>query len=352
MIPIFAITTRGLEAISMTELAALPGVTAASAVYRRVHASFTGDLRSLLSLRTVDDVFLHVDTWTPLTHTRAALNEFIDRAAALDLTPVVDLLRPLRSLTAPMRYSLTVNFVGKRNYSVPEIRQALEQGIAERYSTWQYAEDDAEAALNIRLFIEHETAVVGVRAGERPLHRRGYKQSHLPGSLKPPVAAAMLMLAGFAPGSVILDPFCGSGTLPIEARLLGLNAMGGDSSMTALEHAQHNLRDAGLSGDGSSGWFLADAAHLPLADGHLDGVVSNLPWDRQIPTAVASLYEAAGRELKRVTKAEGRIVLLMPDAYQPALQADHLGWELLSQTEISLFGQTPSILVFRSTKGA
>ncbi len=350
MIPIFAITTRGLEAISRSELTALSGIAEATVSYRRVHARCSADLpalSSLLTLRTVDDVFLHLDTWTEITHTRTALSDFVDRAALLDPEPGLELLRSLRPLPEPVHYSLTVNFVGKRNYSVPEIRQALAQGISEHYTTWQYAEDDADAALNIRLFIEHETAVIGVRIGERPLHRRGYKQAHLPGSLKPPVAAAMLMLAGFEGNTTILDPFCGSGTIPIEAGLQGLSVIGSDSSTEALEYARHNAHDAGLGP--SVGWFLADATNLPLSDQSMDSVVTNLPWGRQIPASVAALYQAAGRELKRITKVDGKIVLLMPADYQPDLRADRLGWRLLSQTEISLYGQTPSILVFQNT---
>jgi hypothetical protein len=54
---IFALTTRGLEAISAAEIAAFPGVTLGETGYRRVSAA-SDALAPLLGLRTVDDVYL------------------------------------------------------------------------------------------------------------------------------------------------------------------------------------------------------------------------------------------------------------------------------------------------------
>jgi tRNA (guanine6-N2)-methyltransferase len=344
-VPIFALTTRGLEALTLAELSVIPGVADAVQSYRRVSASFAGDFRDLLTLRTADDVFLMVADWSPITHVRAELSEFTTRAAALDLSSLLDSLQTLRSLPHTLTYSLTANFVGKRNYSVPEIKNALEDGIAQRYPDWQYVEDDVDAVLNLRLFIEHEQAILGLRLGERPLHRRAYKQSHLPGSLKPPVAAAMLMLAGFQLGQTILDPFCGSGTILIEAGLSGLIGIGGDTNPESLVYAQQNAHDAGIN----VSWMQSDGAQLPLSTASLDGVATNLPWGRQIQTtdSLVELYHRTTCELQRVTKPDAHIVLLMPADYLSYLNADALGWQLVSQTEISLFGQTPSIFVFQ-----
>lgn len=347
-VPIFALTTRGLEALTLAELSAVAGVSAPAQAYRRISASFAGDLNDLLRLRTADDVFLHVDEWTSITHTRAALADLTARAAALELQQSLEVLRSLRVIPPNLTYSLTANFVGKRNYSVPEIKTALMQGIEQRYPHWHYVDDDTDAVLNLRLFIEHEQGILGMRIGERPLHRRAYKQSHLPGSLKPPVAAAMLMLGGFQQGQMLLDPFCGSGTIPIEAGLMGLQAVGSDLSAEALAYAQQNAHEAKLSG----AWLQSDATRLPLSAQRLDGIVTNLPWGRQIEAAgmqsLPELYRRTVCESQRVTRPDGRIVLLMPSEYLAWLEVGRLGWRLLSQTEISLFGQTPSIFVFQN----
>jgi tRNA (guanine6-N2)-methyltransferase len=66
-------------------------------------------------------------------------------------------------------------------------------GITGRYG-WRYVDED-QSEINVRIFIEHDTAYIGVRLAAVALHRRAYKQAHLPGSLKPSVAAAMLLTA-------------------------------------------------------------------------------------------------------------------------------------------------------------
>ncbi len=60
---------------------------------------------------------------------------------------------------------------------------------------------------------------MALRAGPRPLHRRGWKVRTGPGSLHPPVAAALARLARRPGGGVIADPFCGDGTIPVEVAL-------------------------------------------------------------------------------------------------------------------------------------
>ncbi|MBC8098768.1 MAG: hypothetical protein H7Y11_04955, partial [Armatimonadetes bacterium] len=209
--PIFALTTRGLEDVTQRELALLPSIHDTQTAYRRVTAQ-AADLRALAALRTADDVFLQVASWADLTHTRQALHDVRDYAAQLELEPTLTALRDLRPIeTAPL-FSVTVNFVGRRNTSAPELKTALAKGVLDAYPDWTYTDDDASAQVNLRAFIDHADALVGVRLGERPLYRRAYKQAHLPGSLKPSVAAALLSLLEAAPGATLLDPFCGSGT--------------------------------------------------------------------------------------------------------------------------------------------
>ena len=116
----------------------------------------------------------------------------------------------LRPLPPEPRYSITASFVGRRNYSSDEIKRTIAEGISS-ILPWRYTADDREADLNLRLFIDHETAYVGVRLGEHPLHERAYKVAERPGSLKPSVAAAMLRLADVQPGQRLLDPAAAAG---------------------------------------------------------------------------------------------------------------------------------------------
>lgn len=339
-VPFFAVATRGLEAVSLRECAGLPLVSLPATAYRRITGTCPPEgLPDLLRLRTVDDVFLQVAGWDAISHTRQALTRFQMDSAALELRPVLDLLRLVRPVPPFPLFSVTVNFVGKRNYSAPEVKAVVAAGLRETYPRWQYTDDDETADLNLRVFIEHDQAVVGVRLAARPLYRRAYKQAHLPGSLKPTAAAALLHLAGLASGAALLDPFAGSGTILIEAAAIGLRAAGGDLQPDALDQTRQNAANAGVR------LHLArlDARQLPYPTGSFDGIVTNLPWGRQIQVdgALTDLYRRSLLELRRVVRPGGVIVCLtgVPDL----VTGTDAGLMVLEQREISLFGQNPML---------
>ncbi|MBA3947437.1 MAG: methyltransferase domain-containing protein [Herpetosiphonaceae bacterium] len=341
MTGIFVLTTRGLEGVSAAELQALPQVTVDELAYRRVLVQCAEPLDGLLQLRTVDDVFVQAATWQGIGRPRSTLPTLVQLAGDLDLRPAAAVCSQLRPLATPPTFSVTASFVGKRNYSTEEIKLALAEGL-EGFHGWEYRSDDAEADLNVRIFLDHEQAVVGVRLGKTPLHERPYKQIHIPGSLKPPVAAALLALAEIKPGLRVLDPCCGGGTIVIEAALAGASAQGGDNDPAAVQAAQSNAQAAGIT-PMIERW---DAQSLPLADASIDCIVSNLPWGRQIilDAALATFYRRVLGEMRRVLVPGGRIVVLSgtPDLINlPALQR-------VAEIEISLFGQTPTVIVLQA----
>ena len=336
---VFALTTRGLESVSADEIAALPGVTVDQIAYRRVTATCAASLSPLLELCTVDDVFVDVATWSGIGRPRSALDTIGRSSAQLDLREAVLMCSQVRPIRIPLTFSVTANFVGKRNYSTKEIKQACAEGIAAGHD-WSYTPNDAAASLNARVFIEHDMAFVGVRLGQRPLHRRAYKQCHLPGSLKPSVAAALLFLTEAGPGVRVLDPCCGAGTIPIEAALGGAVTFGGDSNSVAVAAARVNAQAAGIAARILS-W---DARTLPIADASVNRIVSNLPWGRavKVDAVIESFYRRVCVEMQRVIAPSGRIALLTS---MPHL-VDFHDLACDEQIEISLFGQTPTIMIF------
>lgn len=338
MYPIFALTTRGIEHISADEIDALPNCTVDTVGYRRISAT-CADIRPLLDLRTVDDVFLLLAEWGNIDHTRAALRQIGHLSARFPLEEAVSVLGTLRPIASPPTFSITASFVGKRNYSTPEIKQACAKGI-EASRHWQYHEDERETDLNIRIFMEHNRTWVGVRVAKRPLHERPYKQTHLPGSLKPPVAAAMVKLADVHTGMRVLDPTCGTGTILIEAALSGAVVIGGDIDIEAINVAKANALSANVPID----LRIWDAQKLPLADRSIDRVVCNLPWGRQIVVddSLRHFYGQICGEIERVLGNGGRAVLLTSTPELVAFKVLRLD----EQIEISVFGQNPSVMVF------
>ncbi len=335
----FAVTTRGLESISAGEMDALPGVTIDQIAYRRITATVARSLAPLLTLRTVDDVFLDVAAWRGIGRSRDTLEGLRGLSAQLDLYPALGACAQVRPIPDYPPFSVTANFVGQRNYTTEEIKRACAEGIAMRHG-WPYTPDDREAALNVRVFIEHDAAFVGARLAGEPLHRRPYKRVHVPASLKPPVAAALLRWAQVERGATVLDPCCGAGTILVEAALSGALAWGGDKAERAVTAARANARAAGIPVRAHR-W---DAKSLPLADASIPYVISNLPWGREVTvdTTLAFFYRRACTEISRVVAPSGRVVLLTTRPELLALK----GLRLEGKLALSLFGQTPTAFKF------
>ena len=363
-IQVFAVTSRGLENICAREMERF-GLTVGEIGYRRIHAQSQDDLRPLhlrplhlrplhlrplhlrplLALSTADDLFLEVSRWSGISHTRAALDTLRELAEQLPLRPALAVCAQLRPIDRRPVFSVTANFVGRRNYSSEELKTALAVGI-EASTGWVYTPDDGVAALNVRLFIEHENALVGVRLGATPLHRRSYKQEQRPGSLKPPVAAALLELLALQPGERLLDPCCGAGTILVEAARRGGLVQGGDIDTGAVAATLANAENAGVAVSVEQ-W---DARSLPLADGSVDCIACNLPWDRQVAIDgdEAEFYTQLCAEMERVLASGGRVALL---TNRPDLL--HFGrLACRDQMEISLFGQKPVISVYEKSEGS
>jgi len=338
MVDFFAITNRGLEFICSNEIATLPGVTHPTISYRRVSAS-TNTLSPLLSLRTVDDVFIHLATWEDIDNKRSALSRIAELCAHIDLQNVIDEIKHIRPIKMPPYFSVTANFVGKRNYTTDEIKLATADGIRRQFKQWIYSLEDQKCDLNIRIFIEHNQAYAGLRIASSPLNKRHYKISHILGSLNPPVAAALVQLSNSKPNSLILDPFCGAGTILIEAFTMGYSMIGGDYNPQAISAALRNI----IASKTPLSLNYWDAKNLPLGIHTVDTIITNLPWGKQvaIEQSLTLFHGKICSELERVIKPNGVMVLLT--AFPELVQFRN--FYVRHKFEISLFGQSLTVLL-------
>lgn len=337
----FALTTRGLEDIVADEVRTLcPAAQCTEVAYRRVLFDAPPEAApTLLGLRCADDLFLLVDTWQGIGRPRTTLNRIADLAGASPLQPALALCAALRPLQQPPSFTVSASFVGKRNYTSLDMKLAVAAGVEQQHN-WHYRDDEAPDALSLRLFIEHDLALFGVRLAVQPLHRRPYRATTIPGSLKPPVAAALVRLAQTAPGAIFLDPMCGAGTTMLEAALMGAKARGGDIDPAAITVAKTNFQAAGLELPAD----LWDARRLPLHEHTIDAIACNLPFGRQVAvdSDLAALYAALLDEFARVLRPAGRAALLTG---VPELLPAHPKLPIIAQREISLHGQNPTIVI-------
>ncbi|MET7465519.1 methyltransferase domain-containing protein, partial [Nonomuraea sp. NPDC005501] len=289
------------------------------------------------------------DAETPLKIRRQAAQPRTRRQAAQPGTP--DGLDAPIGLDAPVGLEVSATFVGRRSYSRFDVEDAVGAGLSRALGVPYHSRAGGVApppgAVPWRVTIEDDQAVIAVRLGERPLHRRPYKVDSIPGTLHPPLAAAMAVLAGLGRppvggagrggGPVVLDPCCGAGTTLAEAGLLAPHARlaGADRSPVSVRAAAANTARAGVR----AALAVADAGRLPLPSRSVDRVLVNPPWGRQV--AAAGLLARDGgllwREVRRVLAPGGLAVALVDGVPE--------GFRVERVIEVSLSGRHPALAV-------
>jgi 23S rRNA G2445 N2-methylase RlmL len=352
--PCYAVVHPGLEEVAGEEITAeLGGDVRRSApglaIFRVPEVT-----DALLRLRTTEDVFLLAWGTDKLTY-RAEDLDRIRRWTAHDAD--WDRLLRLHHAVRPKpkgrpTYRLVTQMTGEHGYRRKDAAKALAQGLAGKLpASWRPAEENA--AVEVWLTIHGATAVCGLRLSDRTMRHRSYKLEHLPASLRPTLAAALVRLADAGPTQVVLDPMCGAGTILAEqleasrARRQRVQVWGGDLDQGAVRAAAANLRRLG-----SASLARWDAARLPLPAACVDRVVSNPPFGKQLgrPEEVGPLYRRALAEQDRVLRPGGRAVLLVSD--YPALRdaARAVGWRPERQLRVRILGQRAVVSAWRKER--
>src|SRR5215207_5164534 len=246
----FARVTAGLEQLAWQDIERRGDARLIGFGHRRIDFAYTGTPATLLDLRGVDDIYVHAARLTGLDHTRASLARLTEKIAPLDLLPALEVCAAVRPISTAPTYRVTASHLGRRNYSRYDIESAVATALTGNLP-WRFVLNDAEEQepeLDLRVLLEDDWALLGLRLGTLPLHRRAYKVASRPGSLKPPVAYCLGLLATLTPGDVVLDPTCGAGTILVEAAALAPSGVicGGDLDPSALATAQANLQAAGI----------------------------------------------------------------------------------------------------------
>ena len=101
------------------------------------------------------------------------------------------------------------------------VKKAIVERMKQTYRVSRFEEDGDEYP--IRVFIFKDMVSIGLDTSGTSLHKRGYRTLVGKAPISETLAAALLMLTPWNKDRVLVDPFCGSGTFPIEAAMIGAN---------------------------------------------------------------------------------------------------------------------------------
>ena len=141
--------------------------------------------------------------------------------------------------------------VRSKLFSPSDIQSIMKKAMVERlkktYHTGWF--EESGESFPLRVFLKNDEVTVGLDTTGESLHKRGYRKLTAKAPIAENLAAALIMLTPWKGDRILVDPFCGSGTIPIEAAMMAVNmapGMNRDFTASSWEHlvAKRNWYDA------------------------------------------------------------------------------------------------------------
>ncbi|MCQ2546819.1 MAG: class I SAM-dependent RNA methyltransferase [Clostridia bacterium] len=335
---LIATATFGLEAIVRREIEGL-GYEIIKTEDGKV--TFAGDeraiVRSNLWLRCADRVLLKVAEFEART-----FEELFQGTKAVAWE---------RIIPVDGEFTVTCTTVKSQLHNPPAIQSITKKAVVERmkmaYGFDRFKETGAAHTIKATFLKDRVTLTVDT-SGEG-LHKRGYRVANVDAPMKETLAAALVQLSFWKPGRILLDPCCGSGTIPIEAALMARNIAPGcnrefdaekwhfidrkiwmeerllardgedtdseifasDIDPKAVAAARKNAEAAGV--DDIIAFARADVRSLKAPEGERGIVVSNPPYGERIGESdeIDGIFRALGKFSKE--NPDWSIFVITPD---------------------------------------
>ena len=209
---LIATATFGLEAVVKREIEAL-----GYKIIRSEDAKITymGDERAIarsnLWLRSADRVLLKMGEFKALE-----FEDLFQQTKAIAWEDIIP---------ADGKFTVTGTSVKSKLHSVPACQSIVKKAIVERLGSFycidRFEETGAEYTVKVTILKDRVTLTIDTSG--TGLHKRGYRVCDVAAPIKETLAAAMVQLSFWKAGRLLVDPCCGSGTIPIEAAMIGRN---------------------------------------------------------------------------------------------------------------------------------
>ncbi len=203
----------GLEAVLKREIYDL-GYEISSVEDGRV--SFYGDMEAIcranIFLRTAERVLLKVGSFKAET-----FDELFEKTKALPWEKYIPKDGKFWVAKAAS--------VKSKLFSPSDIQSIMKKAMVNRMKTHYHVDwfEETGASYPVRVFLMKDIVTIGIDTSGVSLHKRGYRQLSSKAPITETLAAALIMLTPWKKDRILVDPFCGCGTFPIEAAMIAAN---------------------------------------------------------------------------------------------------------------------------------
>ena len=264
----------GLESVLKREITDL-GLQITKVEDGKVHfTGGAGDLaRANIFLRTAERVLLSAGEFRA-----ESFDELFEKTKAIDWAAL---------LPKDAKVWVTkANSVKSKLFSPSDIQSVMKKAIVEKMKL-QYGLEvlpESGASYPLRVSILKDLVTIGIDSSGVSLHKRGYRTDTVKAPISETLAAALLMLTPWKKDRILVDPFCGSGTFPIEAAMMAAKIAPGISREFTAE------KWTGLVP--KKLWYEAASEALDLQNDEIECDIQGYDID---PSAIRAARENAGR---------------------------------------------------------
>ena len=339
----FANFISGLQKFVLAELQQkLDNVSLLAQNREHVVFRYPGNPRALLQLRSVEELYVCLQHLRGVDRSRTQVHRIELSARKANLRQAITIAQKIGfRWRGRLRVRVRAKMEGRHNFRRVDTQYAVERGLLKRQDRLCKLDRDHPHS-EICVETRGEETYLLWRLTDESFRQHGEKWVHLPASLRPTVAYAMVQQSQPHPGDIFLDPMCGAGTILLERarseyyRYL----LGGDLEWQAIQAAVANIGPRHKP----RSLFHWNALKLPLGDYSVDKIVCNLPFGKQITLPHPDFYKNFLREASRVLRPEGRMVLLVSDRKQLVSAAQKTHWKIQTITPVTLLGQRSFIV--------
>jgi putative N6-adenine-specific DNA methylase len=224
-IELIATTTFGLEAIVKREIETL-GFDIKEVENGRVtfYSDFQGIAKANLWLRCADRVLWKFGEFKALT-----FDELFEQTLALPWSDYIP---------KDGKFTVLGQSVKSKLFSISDsqaiVKKAIVENMKDKYKIDWFKETGSEYTVKVSLL--NDIATLTIDTSGQALHKRGYRVQPVTAPIKETLAAALVYLSFWSPDRILQDPFCGSGTILIEAAMMGRNIAPGLQRDFASKH--------------------------------------------------------------------------------------------------------------------
>ena len=254
--------------------------------------TFTGDAEAIcranLFLRTAERVLIQVGRFTAKT-----FDELFEGTKALPWEEY---------LPKDARFWVKkASSIKSKLFSPSDIQSIVKKAVVERMKghfgiSW-FSEDGADYPL--RVFLMKDEVTVTIDTTGDSLHKRGYRTMAGAAPLSETLAASLIMLTPWHADRILVDPFCGSGTFPIEAAMMAANiAPGMNRSFTAEEWTNLIPKKLWYDAVNEANDLIDDEVDVDIQGYDLDGSVIKIARRNAEEAGVGHLIHFQERDVK------------------------------------------------------